>query len=60
MNRQEAVELVFDTMDENGIMLESKVIDLVLEAYDRGWSEGREDLREEDDPTEYHVFRESR
>ncbi len=39
---------------------EKELGDLIIWAYDKGWQEGREDYREEQDPTEEQVWRKSR
>jgi len=39
---------------------EKELGDLIIWAYDKGWQEGIEDYREEQDPTEHQEWRNSR
>jgi hypothetical protein len=60
MKSQDAKEYIEDCRKPDKTLDEQELIDLVIWAYDKGWSEGIADYREEQDPTECQEWRESR
>jgi hypothetical protein len=58
MDREDAKEYIKDILSD--MNHEEELIKLVIWAYDKGWEEGIEDYREEQDPTEEQVWRASR
>ena len=60
MKSQEAREYVEEILEASSKTTLDELTDLVIWAYDQGWVEGREDYKEEQDPTECQVRRESR
>jgi hypothetical protein len=60
MKIKDAKEYIEDYRLENGSLNEQGIADLIVWAYDQGWVEGREDYREEQDPTDEQEWRKSR
>lgn len=57
MKLSDAKSYIEETMDERGLFDVYELSELILWAYDKGWSEGIEDYREEHDSTEENVWR---
>lgn len=47
MKSQDAIQFIEECRNEDGTLDESKLADLVIWAYDQGWSLGIQDYREE-------------
>ena len=60
MKTNEAITAIKEILPRDLHWLAEPLADLTIWAYDKGWTEGREDYREEQDPTEGQVWRQSR
>lgn len=60
MKIEEAQEYVYEITDELMPGYNKKLVNLVMWAYDQGWSESREELREEQHSTEQQEWERSR
>jgi hypothetical protein len=56
MKLKDAKELIDECKDKDGMLVEAELESLIVWAYDKGWTEGIEDYREEKDPTEEQEF----
>ena len=60
MKLDEAKEYIAECRKDNGLLAVQELAELILWAYDKGWSEGIEDYREEKFLTEEDTFRKTR